>query len=164
MSTVYLSIGSNIDPYPNMRDCKVELHYHFNQTTWSPVYSSPAVGMEGDDFLNAVVKVDTTQSIDKVLSICNDIEQKQGRVRTSNKFSSRTLDIDMLLYDNEIIENKKLQLPRAEILSAAHVLVPLVDIASEVIHPVEKKTLKHILDEIAENNSEFAASLTAVSI
>lgn len=164
MSTVYLSIGSNINPYPNMLNCKTELNKHFNQTTWSPVYSSPAVGMEGDDFLNAVVKVETNHSIDEVQTICDDIERKQGRVRTSNKFSSRTMDIDMLLYDNEIIENKKLQLPRAEILSAAHVLVPLVDIAAEVVHPVEKKTLKHLLDEITENNSEFAANLTVVSI
>jgi len=144
----YLSIGSNIDPVSHFRQCAITLESAFTDVTWSPVYQSAAVGMEGDDFLNAVTRAHTEKSVDWVDATIKQIEDNQGRVRGVNKFTSRTLDLDLLLYDDLVLNKNSLTLPRDEIISALHVLQPLVDLAPTLCHPTIGKTYATLLSEL----------------
>lgn len=154
MARVLLSIGSNIEPEINFKRCAAALNTHFTDPRWSPVYRSAAVGMVGDDFLNAVVIAHTEQSIESITQLLRKIEHDHGRIRSANKFSSRTLDIDLLLYDHVVIDTPDITLPRTEISSAAHVLVPLVDLIPDEVHPVLKKTYQALLVDLEQKHPE----------
>lgn len=135
MATVYVGIGSNVDPN-NMVSAGVKaLREEFSDVLCSPVYRSAAVGFDGDPFLNLVCRFQTDASVSEVDDRLHRIEDRHGRLRDGPKFSSRTLDIDLLLYDDLCLQQGKLSLPRDEILRYAFVLRPLADIAPQLIHP-----------------------------
>lgn len=142
MARVYVSIGSNIDRVANIRAGVAALREGYGNVILSPVYDSRAVGFDGDDFYNLVAAFETTASVDDVAQALRDIEARQGRVRApqAGSFVSRTLDIDLLLYDDLVIERPGFSLPRDEILKYAFVLAPLADIAGERRHPVLRRT------------------------
>jgi len=164
MAEIFLSIGSNVEPESNFKRCALALSQQFNNSVWSPVYRSPAIGMTGADFYNAVVAANTEQSIESVDQTLKSIEEQQGRVRTENKFSSRTLDIDLLLYSEVVSDAPELVLPRPEITTAAHVLVPLTDLAPERIHPRLAKSYSTLLDELNNDQPDLANALEVVTL
>lgn len=164
MARVFLSIGSNIDPEVHFQQCATALQANFSNPAWSPVYRSPAVGMEGDDFLNAVVVAQTDQSIETTVELLKQIEHEHGRIRGANKFTSRTLDIDLLLYDNVILDTAEITLPRTEITTAAHVLKPLADIEPQGVHPVLEKNYEVLLRNLEREQPGCITSLSLVSI
>ena len=136
MNRAYLSIGSNIEPERHVRAAVAALHHRYGPLWISPVYQTLAVGFVGDDFYNLVVGLDTDASAEQLAAACREIETAQGRLRTDQRFSSRTLDIDLLTLGNAIREDVPI-LPRDEILKYAFVLKPLADIAPEERHPVD---------------------------
>jgi len=140
MALVFLGLGSNQSPEENLRLAIRELRSRYGDLTLSSVYESPAVGFEGADFLNLVVGL---QSDDSALEICDEIElihNVAGRVRGSDKWESRTLDIDLLLYDDLIQDERPVHVPREDILQFSFVLRPLVEIAPDHVHPLTGKT------------------------
>ncbi|MGD8742589.1 MAG: 2-amino-4-hydroxy-6-hydroxymethyldihydropteridine diphosphokinase [Granulosicoccaceae bacterium] len=140
MPRVYLSLGSNIDAHSNLRAGMQDLHAHYGELQVSTVYESEAVGFDGDNFINFVVGLDTDEDVHTVQATMSAIEQAHGRVRGAEKFSSRTLDIDILLYDDLVINENGLHLPRDEIEKYAFVLQPLAELAPQLKHPVSGKT------------------------
>jgi len=164
VAEIYLSIGSNIDPEVHLEKCAHSFEAEFTKPLWSPVYRSAAVGMEGEDFLNAVVVAHTDKSIESTCSVLRRIEDQLGRIREENKFSSRTLDIDLLLYNDVVTNNNEITLPRAEITSALYVLAPLVDIAPLKIHPVTGKTYQVLLEELERQPSMDSVKLFKVAL
>lgn len=136
MPRIYLGIGSNVDPVANLRLAVRELQRHFGELELSPVYRSPPLGFEGDDFLNAVVALDTALPPDEVLRVIEEIHVVAGRERDARKLVSRTLDIDLLLYDEIILKGPGLQLPRSDVLRYNFVLRPLAELAPKSVHPV----------------------------
>lgn len=147
MSHAYLSLGSNLEPEKHLRAALAELRERFGEIVVSPVYRCKAVGFNGPDFLNLAVAIDT--DLDPV--VLNDwlhaLEDRHGRRRDVPRFSSRTLDVDIVLYDDRVMQGEgHLQLPRAE-LKHAFVLKPLTDIAPGVVHPVSGKTLAQLWAE-----------------
>ncbi|MBN4050471.1 2-amino-4-hydroxy-6-hydroxymethyldihydropteridine diphosphokinase [Gammaproteobacteria bacterium AH-315-M22] len=140
MAQVYLSIGSNIQREKNIRAGLDALFKYFGKLDCSPVYESVAVGFAGANFYNLVVSFDTKQKIAVVAQILRDIEDQQQRVRDGVKFSSRTLDLDLILYDDLVSNEGHLQIPRDEIEKYAFVLQPLADIAPTKCHPVLKRS------------------------
>ncbi len=164
MTQIYLSIGSNIEPELHFKRCASMLEAQFEKLQWSPLYRSEAVGMVGDDFLNAVVSAQTALSLEQLGNTLNTIETDLGRVRSANKFSSRTMDIDLLLYDDLVVNSSRINLPRDEIVNTAHVLVPLVDLIPNAVHPVVGKTYKSLLAELADKNPTAISDLTVVSV
>ena len=117
------------------------------------VYSTPAIGFKGDDFLNTCLKVSTylppETLIDKILKI----EISLGRIRNKdNTYSNRSIDIDVLLFDDEVIFSKELIVPHPRMLDRKFVLQPLSDIASNVIHPVEKKHINKCLESCKDTS------------
>jgi len=164
MARLFLSVGSNIEPESNIQQCAAAIQTHFSHPVWSPVYRSAAVGMVGDDFLNAVVLAHTHHSITATIDLLRQIEHEHGRIRSENKFTSRTLDIDLLLYDDIVKKTVQVTLPRAELTTAAHVLKPLVDIEPDGVHPVLKTTYSQLLSNLEQQSPGSISSLSAVSI
>ncbi len=135
MSQVYISIGSNIDPAQNIRSALADLRRSYPELTISSVYESEAVGFAGDNFYNLVVGFETHDDVFEVARVLRAIEDNHARDRRGPKFSSRTIDLDLLLYDDEIINRDSLNIPRDEITKNAFVLWPLAEIAADKTHP-----------------------------
>ena len=108
----------------------------------SSVYKTPSWGFKGNDFFNICLKVSTYQQPEILLNNILDIEKELGRLRTDSKnYQNRNIDLDILLFDEEIIFSKDLIVPHSKMLARKFVLVPLVEIAPNIIHPIEKKQL-----------------------
>jgi len=144
MARVYLSLGSNIDREHNLRGAIRELHKAFGELTISRVFESTAVGFDGEDFYNLCVGLDTDLEVQAVNDTLHKIEDRYGRDRSGPRFSSRTLDIDLLLYDDLVIKQGKLELPRDEITKNAFVLWPLAEIAANTLHPGLQRSISEL--------------------
>ncbi|WP_412970965.1 2-amino-4-hydroxy-6-hydroxymethyldihydropteridine diphosphokinase [Glaciecola sp. MF2-115] len=140
---ILISVGSNIDKSKNTDAGLNALAKAFSDVEISPVYESESVGFDGDTFFNLVVSAQTELDVDGVCSILKCIEDENGRIRGSQKFASRTLDLDLLTYDELVIQQPVI-LPREEILYNAFVLRPLADLVPTHIHPVVKKTYQSL--------------------
>src|SRR5690554_461552 len=136
MSRVYISIGTNIERYRHVTAALDALAGWFGELKISPVYESESVGFDGSDFLNLVVGIDTEVSVGELSRRFKQLEADHGRTRSAPKFSPRTLDLDILTYDDSVGLVDGVELPRAEILKNAFVLRPLADIAGPEKHPV----------------------------
>lgn len=141
MAAVYLSLGSNIDPEHNLRLGVAQLQQRFGDLELSATYRSKPVGFDGDDFLNLVVSLDSNATPEQIEQGIEEIHGLAGRRRGEEKFSSRTLDIDLLLYDDLVRETPRPKLPRADILEYSFVLRPLAELAPDLQHPLTGKTM-----------------------
>ena len=140
MARIYISLGSNIDREANTRSGIAALRDCYGELILSSVFESEAVGFEGDSFYNMVIAADTDDDIHQVIASLHQIEDAHGRSRSGPKFSSRTLDLDLLLYGEQVIDEPGLHIPRDEILERAFVLWPMAEIAHDLEHPQVKKT------------------------
>ena len=141
MAAVYLGLGSNVDAGNNLRLAARELRRLFGELVVSPVYRSAPLGFDGPDFLNLVVAVETEASPLDILEHIERIHEIAGRTRGPDKYSSRPLDIDLLLYGDIVDPEPPLRLPRRDILEYSFVLRPLADIAPALVHPVTGRTI-----------------------
>jgi 2-amino-4-hydroxy-6-hydroxymethyldihydropteridine diphosphokinase len=132
---VYVSIGSNIEREPNIRVAVRALGERFGALTLSRVYESRPIGFEGENFYNLVAAFDTDLSPETVIANLHDIERQLGRERGASRFSSRTIDLDLLLYGDLVRRDAELRVPRPEITEYACVLRPLAELAPGLIHP-----------------------------
>lgn len=146
MSTVYLGLGSNIDAIRNLRAGIAALRARYGELELSAVYRSAPVGFNGDDFLNLVARLQTDASPSDIHESIERIHEQVGRVRGSNRFASRALDIDLLMYD-DLVQDGPVKLPRCDVLQYNFVLQPLTEIAAGLVHPQTGQTLQHHLDE-----------------
>jgi 2-amino-4-hydroxy-6-hydroxymethyldihydropteridine diphosphokinase len=144
MVEVFVSIGSNIDRAANVASAVGMLNDTFGALRVSSVFESAAVGFDGDPFFNLVVGFSTVRSVQEVAEQLADIEERHGRERDSKKFSARTLDLDLLLYGDEVIRLDRLNLPRDEIARYAFVLQPLAELAPDRSHPVLGQTYREL--------------------
>ncbi|MCV2883342.1 2-amino-4-hydroxy-6-hydroxymethyldihydropteridine diphosphokinase [Aestuariibacter sp. AA17] len=135
MHQIYISVGSNVDRETNTRNGVRALLSEFENVEVSTVYESEAVGFNGNPFYNLVVKAATDKSLEEVEATLKGIESENGRQRGEKKFAPRTLDLDLLFYDR-VVCDAPVQLPRDEICTNAFVLLPLSELAPEMIHPV----------------------------
>jgi 2-amino-4-hydroxy-6-hydroxymethyldihydropteridine diphosphokinase len=118
----------------------------------SSVYETAPWGFESkQNFLNQVVVIRTSQLPKEVLKLCLEIEDELGRQRKSNHYESRTMDIDILFYDDDIIKENNLLIPHPKLHERRFTLEPLVEIAPDYIHPEIKKSLHAILLECKDN-------------
>lgn len=160
MSRVYISIGSNIEAEKHVRLAVAALRRHYGEVMLSSVYESEAVGFAGDNFLNMVAGIDTDESVQRVSAVLHEIEDQHGRLRDGPRFSARTLDLDLLLYDDLIINEDGLQIPRDEITKNAFVLWPLAELDPDARHPLNGRTLA----ELWENYDKSSQALWPVKL
>ena len=147
MSRLYLSLGSNIQAPVNIRCAVTALRRLFDVVSVSPVYESVSVGFKGANFLNLAMLARTALDPHSVVEALRALEDVHQRDRNAPHFSGRTLDVDLLFYDNLILHSTQLQLPRPDVLRHAFVLAPLADIgASEICAPFTK-TLRQLWED-----------------
>ena len=152
MSQLHLNIGSNQDRRKNIRLALGSLESSFTEITISSLFESPSEGFIGSNFYNIGVNVETDKNINDVVNILHDIENTLGRDRNLPKFSSRIIDLDLVLYDDEI--NDKLNIPRRDILKYAFVLAPLSELNPDDIHPQERISYLDLWKEF-QSSKEF---------
>lgn len=148
----YLSLGSNVEPEWHLRAAIDALRARFGKVVVSPVYRVPAVGFDGPDFLNAAAIIATDLDPIALTEWLHALERDNGRVRNAAKFSDRTLDVDLVYFDDLIVDLPQLQLPRPE-LRHAFVLRPLADIAPDFVDPVRGETLADLWRAHPEHNA-----------
>ena len=146
MARIYISLGSNIEPEQHLQAGLKSLRACFGPLRLSSMYESEAVGFSGTNFLNKDASAETDLNIAAVVAQFKQIEQNHGRLVGAKKFSPRTLDLDLLLYDHVVCETP-VTLPRAEIVNNAFVLWPLAELAPELIHPVVDKSYASLWQE-----------------
>lgn len=136
MTRGYISIGSNINKDVHIPASLRALEQVFGKLTVSSIYESEAVGFAGDVFYNLVVGFDSDLEVKAVAKQLRQIELDNGRTPDSRKFAARTLDLDLILYGELIVNDGRLQIPRDEIEHYAFVLEPLAEIAPALKHPI----------------------------
>ena len=147
MATVYLGLGSNINPIANLSLAVAELRDRFGEVTLSSVYRSKPLGFDGEDFLNLVARVVTELSPGELCDTLGQIHDKSGRERRSARFVSRSLDIDLLIYDQLVTDDPPVRVPRRDVLEYSFVLVPLAEIGADYVHPVSGRTIADHLEK-----------------
>ncbi len=144
MARVFVSVGSNVEPEENLRLACGELERRFGGLGVSSVYRNPPVGFAGADFLNLVAAFETERTPEQVVAELEEIHDLAGRKRGGERFGPRTLDLDLLLYDDLVTAGPALRLPRDDVLKYDFVLGPLAELAPELVHPVEGRSLAEL--------------------
>lgn len=158
MAQVYVSLGSNIQPEMHVCACLQALSENFKGLRCSTIYHTAAVGFEGEPFLNAVVSFTTELTSLELKIWLRQLEEQQGRERGAQKFSARTLDLDLLLY-KDIVEPAQ-KLPHPDILTYSFVLQPLAELAPKQNHPI----LGNSFSELAAKQLELTEALEPIRL
>lgn len=161
MSRVFLSLGSNIgDRLSNIQQAvsSLSMSDRINLIKTSSFYETEPWGNKNQGwFLNAAIAIDTDMTPVELLEFCQNIEVQLGRLRENReKWGQRAIDIDILMYDDKIISNnEKLTIPHPLMHLRAFVLVPMLEVKSDLIHPVFKKTISDLYDELDNPEDVF---------
>ena len=150
----YLSLGGNIEPERNLPATVRLLGNYGKVLAVSQVYESPPAGAREDqpNYLNAAVLVESElgpQEFHK--TAIGEIERALGRVRTDDKFAARTIDIDILLVNQDILQIEHRNIPNPEICTRSFVAVPLAEIAGDYVHPETKEPLREIARRLSRS-------------
>lgn len=151
MAIVYLGLGSNLgDASANLRlACTYIIERIGSQVALSQFYTSEPWGFVSEHpFVNAAISVETSLSPNEVLLTTQQIEKEMGRTeKTSDGYEDRIIDIDLLMYDDLLLETNNLTLPHPFLSERSFVLQPLAEIAPNLLHPIKRKIMKDLLDE-----------------
>lgn len=141
MTRVFVAAGSNVEPQSNLTKALAELVRRFGEVQVSPWYQNAAVGFTGADFINFVFGFDTALGVHAMLEQLREVETLCGRPRNAPKWAARSMDLDVLLYDALVLDDPHLKLPRPDLLTRPYMLGPLADIASDLRHPTDGRTI-----------------------
>ena len=151
MARVYISIGSNIDKQENIVSSVHSLRDHYGELSISNVYETESVGFEGENFHNLVVGLDTDEAPLEISQVLKKIEADHDRTRGKEKFESRTLDLDQILYGDLVMQMEGVNIPHPDILRYNFVLKPLAELAGSTEHPEAEKTINELWEAFEEN-------------
>jgi 2-amino-4-hydroxy-6-hydroxymethyldihydropteridine diphosphokinase len=141
MRRVFVAAGSNVDAARNLALAARELRRTFPDVQFSPAYRNAAVGFEGEDFINFVAGFDSDRGRRGVVAQLQRIEALCGRERDAPKWAPRSMDLDLLLYGDEVCDEPGLVLPRGDLVRRPYMLGPMADLAPQVRHPTLGLTL-----------------------
>ena len=153
MAKVYLSLGSNLgDRLSNIQQavCLLNLDNDVKLLKASSFYEAePWGGVAKNWFVNAIIEVSTSLSPEELLIVIKRIEAQLGRERSENReYTDRTIDIDILFYDDKLINTENLVIPHRFFHKRAFMLVPMLEIAQDFVHPLFHKTVSELYDEL----------------
>ena len=142
MPRVYLSLGSNLEPERHLGSALRAITRRYGTLALSRTYQTPAVGFAGPPFWNLAAAFDSDEALESIDAWLHALEDAHGRRRDVPRFSSRTLDVDVLLYGDRVQRGPgNLEVPRGELSKHAFVLAPMLDLAPSLRHPVLGETL-----------------------
>jgi 2-amino-4-hydroxy-6-hydroxymethyldihydropteridine diphosphokinase len=145
-----ISLGSNIEPERYLPLAAQQLRSLGRVLGASTVYQNPAIGPTPQaDFLNAVVLIETSLTAADLRERLRGIEASLGRVRSRDKFAPRTIDLDLLLLGDRVMEDPEHLVPDPELLSRAHLAIPAAELMPEFVHPVTGERLRAIADRLS---------------
>ena len=144
MPEVFVAAGSNIEPVRHLKAALAGLERSYAPLTISPAYQNKAVGFEGEDFVNLVVGFSTHDSLERVRVRLQEIETDCGRPRDAPKWAARSMDLDILLYGSDIRNEPGLIVPRPDLVKRPYMLKPMSDIAPNVMHPTQQRTMREL--------------------
>ena len=150
MQQVFVSIGSNIDPRNNIEEARIILGNLFD-CTFSRLYETTAEGFEGNDFVNSVVGFETDLQLIELKDKLKQIEKKMGRIDNQKGMSDRIIDLDIILYGDQVIEGDDFDIPSKDIENYLFVLEPLAEIAGARHHPILNNTYSEMLIDLKAN-------------
>jgi 2-amino-4-hydroxy-6-hydroxymethyldihydropteridine diphosphokinase len=163
MVKVYVAAGSNVDPQSNLLRAQTELVRIFGRLCVSPWYRNPAVGFVGQDFINFVFGFETQLGVHDTQAQLRNVETLCGRPRDAPKWAARTMDLDILLYGDLVLDEPQLKLPRPDLLLRPYMLGPLADIAPALRHPTAGRSIAQLwadFDSAAHEMSAVRAAAT----
>jgi 2-amino-4-hydroxy-6-hydroxymethyldihydropteridine diphosphokinase len=155
MARIFVGIGSNIDRARNLEAGIRALRQAFGALTVSTVYESEAVGFSGGNFLNLVAAFDSDAPPEQVAATLHAIEQRFGRDPNAPRFGPRTLDLDLLLYNQLVRDDGGIRVPRDDVTRYAFVLRPLAEMAPELRHPVTGRRFADIWAEFDQSSQKL---------
>ena len=138
---VFVAAGSNVEPEHHLARACADVAHTWPDANFSRAYRNAAVGFDGPDFINLVVGFQAAQPLAYVIERLRGIETNCGRPRYAPKWASRTMDLDVLLYGDLVEKTADYTLPRPDLLKRPYMLGPLAEIAPDIVHPVERKTI-----------------------
>lgn len=147
MARVFVAAGSNIEPERHLQIASGELRRVFPDIRFSRWYRNRAAGFAGDDFVNFVVEFSTELPVRELISRLHAIEELCGRPRDAPRWAPRSMDLDVLLYDDLICDEPQLKLPRPDLLQRAYMLGPLADLAPGLVHPTAQATIGQLWEQ-----------------
>lgn len=158
MSKTFISLGSNIkNRFINLTSAIKEINFSIGEIIKiSDIWETQSWNYDDNNYLNAVIEIETKQNPNNLLLACQNIEKKLGRTSKTQfingkaNYKARTIDIDILFYDNIIIQTKELTIPHHHIQNRMFVLKPLMQIAPNLMHPSLKKTIKVLVNECGD--------------
>jgi 2-amino-4-hydroxy-6-hydroxymethyldihydropteridine diphosphokinase len=155
-----VAAGSNVAPVANLRRALDGLAAVFPALRVSPAYRNRAVGFDGEDFVNLVVELQTDLALPAVLERLHAIEESCGRARHAPKWAPRSMDLDVLLFGDAVIDEPGIKVPRPDLVRRAYMLKPAADLAPDVRHP----TLGRTLGELWQSFDSASHPMTAVDL
>ena len=160
MATVFLSLGSNLGDrlgYVQQAASIIGTTNNISIVTSSSFYETEPWQMDTENwFVNAIVQISTSLSPQELLLVCQRIEFQLGRERGGTReYTDRTIDIDILFYDDKLINEKDLVVPHKFFHKRACMLVPMLEIAQDFVHPLFKKTVSQLYDELEDPEQVF---------
>jgi 2-amino-4-hydroxy-6-hydroxymethyldihydropteridine diphosphokinase len=153
---LYIGLGSNVgNRFSFLQSAIDSIHCEVGSVIKiSSCYETPAIGFKGDAFINTCIEVRTCFSAELALSKLLHIEEQHGRKRYDDgQYHARTIDLDILFFNEDIIENKILSVPHPRLDQRRFVLQPLNEIAPELVHPVQNKTISTLLECTKDNST-----------
>ena len=151
MARVFVSIGSNIDKEKNISSSVSALQELYEPLDISNVYETEAIGFKGDNFHNLVVGFETNDTPLEISQVLKQIEAEHDRTRGKEQFESRTLDLDLLLYGDLVMQMDGVNVPHPDIMRYNFVLKPLAELAAETQHPENEKSIEDIMKQFKKN-------------
>jgi 2-amino-4-hydroxy-6-hydroxymethyldihydropteridine diphosphokinase len=144
VTQVLVAAGSNVEPLADLRRALDALARYYPRLRCSAAYRNRAVGFEGEDFINLVVRFDTDDDVHEVIGHLHEAETLCGRARNAPKWAPRSMDLDILLFGDRVCDEPGLVLPRPDLVRRAYMLGPAAEVAPDTVHPTLGVTLAQL--------------------
>jgi 2-amino-4-hydroxy-6-hydroxymethyldihydropteridine diphosphokinase len=155
---VIITLGSNINPIENLQTALRHIRSLGVILGIARVYQNPALGPDGKPsdqtpFMNTALCLQTDLDVLPLRESLRQIEAEMGRVRSTDKFAAREIDLDICMYGERVFHSNEIILPDPDLITKAHLAIPVAELVPEMLHPVEKRMMREIAEKLSSQDS-----------